>query len=104
MNNHHPVHGALFRRVPKPTDSPGKTYPVCDVALEVCGVRLRLAVWPKAKSPSGVEYFPVSGGYANGEVRRLVDVTPTAIASADGQPEQPPCPPAAGSGCGDLPF
>lgn len=104
MQNYHPIRGALFRRVPKPTDSPEKTYPVYDVTLEICGVKLRLAAWPKAKSPSGVEYLPVSGGYANGEVRRLVDVTPTAIASADGRSEQPPRPPTDGSGGDDLPF
>lgn len=99
--------GALFRDAPI---SDGKTRPVMHVALDVCGVKLTLAVWPKETGKSGTAYWPVTGEYARGEARRLVDVTPTVGAAAQGGQAAPPAAPAAESArCAaadveDLPF
>lgn len=70
----HIADGALFRDAPK---NDGKVHPVMHIALTVAGVKLNLAVWPKTTAKNGTtEYWPVSGDYANGEQRRLVDVLP----------------------------
>lgn len=83
----HIADGALFRDAPK---NDGKVHPVMHIALTVSGVKLNLAVWPKTTAKNGTtEYWPVSGDYANGEARRLVDVMPVfgsaAAPAAEGQ-------------------
>lgn len=97
--------GALFRDAPI---SDGKTRPVMHVSLDVCGVKLTLAVWPKETGKSGTAYWPVTGEYARGEARRLVDVTPTVGAAAQGGQAEPPAAPASALGAApaaeDLPF
>lgn len=67
------IKGAAFQNA-KVED--GKVHPIMRLALEVCGVKMNVAVWPQKTSDSGTKYWPVSGEYDQRETRRLVDVTP----------------------------
>ena len=101
------IRGALFRHTPTPNEDASKQHPVYDIQLEVMGVKLRLAAWPQVASQSGtVKYMPISGEYARGEVKRLVDVTPVMNAQQGGAASPVPAAPvtAAASVPDDLPF
>lgn len=81
------IRGAMFRHTPRAGEDPGKRHPIYDIQLEVMGVRLRLAAWPKEKSKGGtVEYLPISGEYAMNETKRLVDVAVTVGAGEKAAP------------------
>lgn len=98
------IRGAIFRHTPTANEDATKQHPVYDIQLEVMGVRLRLAAWPEVASKSGtVKYLPITGDYARGEVRRLVDVTPVMNAPQGGAAS--PAPAAAPApDPDDLPF
>jgi hypothetical protein len=77
------VRGAIFKHTPRAGEDPNKKHPLYDIQLEIMGVKLRLAAWPKEKSKTGaVEYLPISGDYARDELKRLVDVAVTVGAGA----------------------
>lgn len=78
------VRGAMFKHTPRAGEDPNKKHPLYDIQLEIMGVKLRLAAWPKEKSKSGtVEYLPISGDYAMNETKRLIDVAVTVGAGAN---------------------
>lgn len=79
MAKSHIAYGALFK---DPEIKDGKTHPIMHMTLNVLGVNLNIAVWPKETSGRGTVYWPVTGDYALKETKRLVDVTPVMNASS----------------------
>lgn len=100
------IRGAIFRHAPTPNEDASKQHPVYDIQLEIMGVKLRLAAWPQVASKTGtVKYMPISGDYARGEIRRLIDVTPVMNAQQGGAASPAPAAaPAAPADPDDLPF
>ena len=80
MAKSHIADGALFK---DPAINDGKVHPIMHMTLNVLGVNLNIAVWPKETSGRGTVYWPVTGDYSLKETKRLVDVTPVMNASVD---------------------
>ena len=99
------IRGAMFKHTARAGEDPNKKHPLYDIQLEIMGVKLTLAAWPKEKSKSGtVEYLPISGEYARNEAKRLIDVA-VAVAPFAGSGSAAPA--AASDVAGDvddLPF